>query len=984
MPTDPTSMSDPAPSGPERLDAADVAALSALLDEAMELPSEAVPAWLARLSGEQARLAPRLRRMLARRTGVVGSFLSGAAQDLVAGNVPQPGERVGPYRLIRELGTGGMGTVWMAERDDGALRRRVALKLPRLAWGDAGLADRMARERDIGALLEHPNIARLYDAGVDEAGRPFIAFEAIDGLPLDRWWRESGASLPARLRLFVEVARAVAYAHGRLVVHRDLKPSNILVDPEGRAHLLDFGIAKLLDDSRADITRDHGRMLTPHYAAPEQLRGEPARVSSDIWSLGVLLFELLTGRLPFPVTTAGTHERASLDAEAPKASRAAPDSVTARHLRGDLDAIIAKALQPLPERRYATADALADDLVRHLEGERVLAQPDRASYRLRKALRRHWIGVTATACVAIAVLGGATTTAIQARKALQASERERVVREFVAEMFHANAATDGPASASPAARVEGGARLIQTRFQGEPALQAELYGVVADVFLDMGANRLAAQYAAHQLDSLVTAQAPGALRDAATLRRAQALYEDQHYPEAEALLRPLADAPGTSPPAAEDAQILLARTWLRTHRRAELQSMLQTLERPGAAASTRQAWAQAIRAQLASTEDLATAPAGFDLAIGTALSAEGPHSQTALEVRLLAAAALCRSADEQLANAYLDAAEAEMLSRGGAFVVRAALERARLRWSCAGVGKGSATVALAAIGRSRDALERSALTPPALLFQTLDFWEGTLRAQKGDLSTLPRLVAAAEALVKDASPGQRHSLGFVVGPALSSASRGAEGIVWLKAALAGSRQTWGAGNPIVTWDHLAIAGSHLDSGRPDLALDQLDEAERELSPKAEQRFFELARDAIAGMRASALLAAGRAPDALEALTPYFHGDSGSSDAWRRNVDLLWMGQPWGEALCALHRPREGLPHLLAGIARLEALDAADVDPATARQRAVAGACALDLGRIALARQLAGKARAAFDRQPEVAAPYKAPLQALEERLRGQA
>src|SRR6185503_16576262 len=226
---------------------------------------------------------------------------------------------------------------------------------PRLAWG-AGLAERMACERDIGALLAHPNIARLYDAGVDASGRPYLALEYIDGQPLDAWCDSQALGVPERLRLFLQVARAVAYAHGRLVVHRDLKPSNVLVTADGQAHLLDFGIARLLHDAAPGdlgLTQEQGRVLTPHYASPEQIQGEPITVASDVYSLGVLLYELLTAPLPF------------------QASTRARDNGTARALRGEIDAILGRALKRVPASRYAGVDALVQDIERHLNGERV-------------------------------------------------------------------------------------------------------------------------------------------------------------------------------------------------------------------------------------------------------------------------------------------------------------------------------------------------------------------------------------------------------------------------------------------------------------------------------------------------------------------------------------------------------------------------------------------------------------------------------------
>ena len=209
----------------------------------------------------------------------------------------QPGALVGPYRLLRELGIGGMGAVWLAERADGTLKRQVALKLPRAAWS-RGLAERMARERDILASLEHPHIARLYDAGTDAQGRPFLALEYVEGQPIDVYCHERALNIPARLQLLLQVAHAVAFAHSRLVIHRDLKPSNILVTADGQVRLLDFGIAKLMEGDRTQetqLTQLAGRALTLDYASPEQIRGEPIGTASDVYSLGVVAYELLAG-----------------------------------------------------------------------------------------------------------------------------------------------------------------------------------------------------------------------------------------------------------------------------------------------------------------------------------------------------------------------------------------------------------------------------------------------------------------------------------------------------------------------------------------------------------------------------------------------------------------------------------------------------------------------------------------------------------------
>jgi len=487
------------------LRSADLSALSRLLEESLDLPPDRLDGWIKSLPLEHAPLLPQLREMLADHlsTGQAafldrGPILTvGAIDDAVANT----GDVVGAYRLVREIGRGGMGAVWLADRVDGNLKRQVALKLPRLTWG-AGLAERMARERDIGALLEHPNIARLYDAGLDALGRPYLALEYVDGQPLDAWCETQALGVVERLRLFLQIARAVAYAHGRLVVHRDLKPSNVLVTADGQAHLLDFGIAKLLQPAPGDeqLTQEQGRVLTPHYASPEQLQGEPITVSCDVYSLGVLLYELLTGRRPHEPEGKGLLplQAAILQGDTLPVSSKSPDKATAKALRGDIDAILAKALKRQPSERYATVNALAEDIERHLKGTPVQAQPDRLAYRVSKSLRRHRIGFAASTAVLVVVVIGGGFSVLHSSRASLAAERERTMRTFIADVFRVKIPGDAGSAAtrplSAQSLMEGGAELIEERFSGQPELQAELFGVVASAFSDMGAYRLAANY----------------------------------------------------------------------------------------------------------------------------------------------------------------------------------------------------------------------------------------------------------------------------------------------------------------------------------------------------------------------------------------------------------------------------------------------------------------------------------------------------------
>jgi serine/threonine protein kinase len=361
-------------------------------------------------------LKPRLRRLLGELPSFENTFLRTLPRLAVPADpvsdesieaLLEPGAACGPYRLQRLLAEGGMGSVWLAERPDGLINRPVALKLPRLSWDNARLRERIARERDILAALTHPNIARLYDAGLMAEGRPYLALEYVDGQPIDEYCRSAGLDVRARVCLFLQVARAVAYAHAALVIHRDLKPANILVTADGEVHLLDFGIATLLEEGRAShstLTELAGRPLTPEYASPEQIAGEPLAVATDVYSLGIVLFELLTGERPYRLRRGSRAELedAIVDADVPRPSHRAVDPSVRKALRGDLDTIVTMALRKRPDARYASVEAFAADLVRFLDGRPVHARPHSAGYRMRKFVARHRLGVGAMAATLVA------------------------------------------------------------------------------------------------------------------------------------------------------------------------------------------------------------------------------------------------------------------------------------------------------------------------------------------------------------------------------------------------------------------------------------------------------------------------------------------------------------------------------------------------------------------------------------------------------
>lgn len=496
--------------------------LNRLLDTALDLPPERRAEWLDGLDCNDEQLKARLQAILSHTATVeTNGFLESppklhideATLHTMHALGEQGGSHIGPYRLVREIGMGGMGAVWLAERVDGLIPRPVALKLPHGVWRRAGFSERVTRERQILAALNHPNIACLYDAGITTGGQPYLALEFIEGERIDAYCDTRNLDVRARLLLFLQVAKAVAHAHSKLVVHRDLKPANILVTDDGQTHLLDFGIAKLLGQEQLEaglLTEMPGLALTPEYASPEQIAGEPISTASDVYSLGVVLFELLTKTRPYklPRDSRGALEDAILQVDPPAPSNVVADPALRKQLRGDLDTIILKALKKRSSERYATVNAFAEDIERYLANQPVLARPDTLHYRYTKFLRRNKLAVGAAAAVAVAILAGAGVSFWQARVALAEQRRAQEVKDFLASMLQDADPYRGQGTAPSVTDLLRQARTRIDTLGARPELRVELLTLIGSSLLNLEDFDAAERAALEALEQSAAALGP--------------------------------------------------------------------------------------------------------------------------------------------------------------------------------------------------------------------------------------------------------------------------------------------------------------------------------------------------------------------------------------------------------------------------------------------------------------------------------------------
>jgi eukaryotic-like serine/threonine-protein kinase len=520
--------------------------LRTLFELSLEQPDSERDAWLQRQCAASPDMLARLRRMLAQRQKPAGILANDAAallgrllpaedavDDVLGGNI-------GPYRMSRMLGEGGMGRVYLAERVDGQFHHQVALKLIRSEFATPELHQRFLRERDTLARLAHPNIAQLHDGGISAKGAPYFTLEFIEGEPITRWCDAQRLGIPARLRLLLKVCDAVQYAHRNLIVHRDLKPSNIMVTANGEPKLLDFGIAKPLTGNTdvPELTGTQATPMTREYAAPEQLLGDPVTTATDVYGLGVLLYLLLCGQMPYrraalgqtswtkaileeapePLeralrrtdvhtlphgpssTDAASQYTHASDALALAAARDSSPQSLQRSLRGDLDRIVQRALAKPPEARYATVSAMADDMRAFLDG-RPLSGGTR-TYKMRKFVRRHWLPLAAASALLIVVILSATGIVWQAARIEREAKTTAVVKDFLIGLFTAVDPHEAKGKNITARELlDRGKKNIEDKPPDDPAVKGELQSVLGRIDFQLGLYAEASDLQQRAIDS---------------------------------------------------------------------------------------------------------------------------------------------------------------------------------------------------------------------------------------------------------------------------------------------------------------------------------------------------------------------------------------------------------------------------------------------------------------------------------------------------
>jgi eukaryotic-like serine/threonine-protein kinase len=545
-------------------------ALAPYLDQALEIEEGRRPAWLSALATEDPTLAAQLAPLLEEHARLAkAGFMEASPTPPQIAETGLAGQVIGSYTLISQIGQGGMGSVWLAERNDGRFQRRVAVKFLNLALVGPTSEERFKREGAILGRLSHPNIAELVDAGVSATGVPYLVLEYVAGDPIDRYCDQHKLDVDARIRLFLDVAAAIAHAHANLIIHRDLKPSNVLVSKDGQVKLLDFGIAKLIEIEDSDaaltvLTAPGGQVLTPEFAAPEQITGAPVTTATDAYSLGILLYLLLTGEHPAGgkqktpaemvkaivetdpqrLSDVVTKKVDAKRAEDNAAKRTTTPDKLQRLLRGDLETIVAKALKKESLERYSSAHALADDLERYLNNQPISARPDSFGYRAAKFARRNRAVVTLTSLAVLAVTGGLVATLLQAHTirrerdiALQERNHALRVTEFVTGIFKLSNPDEARGKNATVREVlDRSAEQINKNLSNDPVTRAQMMYVMGEVYDNLGAFPRAESLTNEALKIQTKLLGPD---DAETLTSKSLLgvilLEEGHYAEGEKL-----------------------------------------------------------------------------------------------------------------------------------------------------------------------------------------------------------------------------------------------------------------------------------------------------------------------------------------------------------------------------------------------------------------------------------------------------------------
>jgi tetratricopeptide (TPR) repeat protein len=786
----------------------------------------------------------------------------------------------------------------------------------------------------------------------------------------------------------LQVVRAVAYAHARLVIHRDLKPANVLVDAQGQAHLLDFGIARLMDAAaeNATLTQEAARAYTPAYASPEQVLGQEIGVASDVYSLGVLLYELLAGVRPFVPRrdTPGATEELVLQGDAPPMSTRVPSHDVARGLRGDVDAIVAKAMKRDPDQRYATADALTQDIERHLKGEAVKARPDGVWYRLNKAVRRHRVAVGATAAVLLTVAVGSGATFSALHRSALAADRARQSAAFVSEMFR-NTLPDPSSSAHGIDEpfIDRSARLIQSRFANQPDMQAELYGVVAKIYTDISAGPLAIDFATRQVDLLARLPEDRPRRAKARILLADALLKERRFEPAAEHARQALALVDEGADAWFEATALLAWAQIGQGKVQDARTLLTLAMQRRDVARRRESIGDArlltAQANLLDIDNrFAESSATYQHALDEISRLEGPRSPAAADIRLLIVDHQLSHGRFQESRSLMDSVVADLRALGPAGRIRAAVESARFWEYCHALGDCSPEEARGRLEQSVAAIDAEGAAVPPVSRARIELAVGEFYIDLTDVRNARKWINSSLSILKNpgADIDERRRVTWIQSELAQFTGDSRTAVGYKREVLAIDQSRGEAEDPRTSLDWYSMALSAAIADGPEAAEKILDQAPTFAVDSADTGEGSLFPHMVALARVRIRLDQGDVDGATKAMPgPELEGRISNYIAMMYVIPLR------AELLCRSGREKEGLQLFRAYVAQVpDVLHMPDFDPDYIRERAAFGMCALSAHDRALAVEIARAVRAALDTQPDIGSYYAKTLGALEEAL----